>query len=493
MALEPPEIAALAEQVVRQRGRRARARCAFHAGVRKAVDLESIGARAPRLRGPETLAALLEGFPAAPPDDRRRLGRLALALLEEAVDQELAPREQETLAGLGAAQLSVEYELIALPDGMRERRTSLDRKRRAALFREESHALEPVFRLAAERVERTLALRSHAGLGDEAAACGLFGADLEALTSASEQLLRQTRDAAQELTAYRFRRARIDPGGGGTEHDLEAALELLDLREQLNPSAAVQLSEQLPRDLGLDPFAGGRVTLDAEPRGGRFPGLRVGLFGPDELAVVSAPQGSPVDVERLVVGRGQALHRAAIDGHLQLPDRALLDPTLPRATGLLFARVLAEPAWLRRVLRLPSRPAQELAQAFGLRALLQLRADAARLLVARELERAGPSPRLRELYRERLGQALGVEVPGHGAFDTSLEQAAAALSARALAAALDAALRESFNEDWWRNPHATELLQAFWANGGAVELEPLLGRVPPLSVLAPDAIARAAR
>ena len=493
MALSSPEFEALAEQLVRQQGRRARAHCGFLAGARQAIDLVAISARARELAEPDQLAAVLEALSGAAASERMSLRRLALGLLEEAVAQGSAASHASALQRLGAAQLSVEYELIALPDGMRERRVCLDRKRRTGLSREESKALEPWATAQAETVERRLSVRSRAGLGEEAAYAALLGLDLDALATASELLLRETRDAAQDLIAYRMRRSRVDAAGGGAGHDLEVALELLDLREHLGPTAAVRLSEQLARDIGLEPSAQGKITLDAELRGGRFPGLRVGVFGLDELAVVSAPLESPVDVERLVLGRGEALHRASIDADRDVLERGLLDPSLPRATGLLFARTLSEPAWIRRALRLPSRPAQEVAQAFGLRALMELRGLAARFLYARELERAGPSPRMRELYRERMGQAHFVDVPGHDAWDISLSSAGAELSARALALSLGDALLDNFNEDWWRNPHAAELLRAFWSPGGAVELQGVLGRAPALGKLGADAIARAAQ
>jgi hypothetical protein len=493
MALASPEFEALAEQLVRQQGRRARAHCGFLAGARKSVDLVAISLRARELAEPDQLSAVLEALASATPSERTSLRRLALALLEEAVAQGNAASQSSALQRLGTAQVSVEYELIALPDGMRERRVCLDRKRRTGLARGESRALEPMATAQAEGVERRLSVRSRAGLGEESAYAALLGLDLDALSSASELLLRQTRDAAQDLCAYRLRRARVDAGGGGAGHDLEVALELLDLREHLSPTAAVRLSEQLARDLALEPSAQGKISLDAELRGGRFPGLCVGIFGLDELAVVSAPLESPVDVERLVRGRGEALHRASIDSGCDDLERGVLDPALPRATGLLFARTLTEPAWIRRALRLPSRPSQELSQAFGLRALMELRGAAARFLFARELERAGPSPRLRELYRERMGQAHFVDVPADGAWDSALSLAGAELWAHAIAHSLADAMLDNFNEDWWRNPHAAELLRAFWSPGGGVELESVLGRPPALDKLGADAIARAAR
>ena len=486
MDLETSAFRAALEALVEVRHARARALSGFHAGARGPPDLARLASRARALGTPEPALAVREVLSSSSESEQPKLRTLLAALVEELGEQAAASARMRELALLGSGSVSVELERISLADAMRELPVCTERVRRAQLARGIDAAtlgLEPA---QAERVERRLEARSRLDLGAEAAWSALNGFDAAALASEAEGLLRQTRDAAMDLLGFRFRRARLG-AGQSARHDFLFALELCDLREHLPPHLAQPLADELPRGLGFPPRAGGEIAVDAEPRAGRFPGLRVERFSSEQVAVVCAPLASPPDLERLAHGLGRALHLAHLEGDAL--DRLLPETSRVRASGMVLARPLGEPAWMQRALRLPARVAHELSQAFAIRALFALREAAARFLSARELESMGPSAELADRYRSRMNAATGVDWGQAGAFELDLPNAAAELSAFFLAERLGRALLEGFNEDWWRNPHANELLRAFWSP--EAELESLLGASVSLGEMAKRYLERA--
>ena len=459
-----------------QRERRGRALAGWQAGIRKSVDLPGIASRAPALGTPEPFLAAREANELP----------LALALARELGDLAAARAEARWLEALTSAQVSVDLELLGLPEALRELPICVDRRRRALLAKAVDDTLHGIEHHQAEALERRLESRGRLELSSENALNSLIGFELTALASDAERVLRETNDPANDLLAFRFRRAGVDAGRGGARHDFELALQLLDLREQLSPHRAQVLAEELARSVGLEPRAGG-IAVDAEMRPGRIPGLVVARFGENELAVVAAPLGSPSDAETLARGLGEAIHLSLLDGD----DAVLVDPSLAKSTGWILARPLADPAWHRRVLRNPSRPAYELAQAFALRSLFALRLAAARFLTARELANQGPTESAKDHARARINSATCVDGPATGCYALDVIDCANDLRALLLAERLHHALIEHADEDWWRNPHASELLRAH-AVETSTNRDSLVGTAPELAKLLAGFIARAA-
>ncbi|MBS2029803.1 MAG: hypothetical protein JST54_18020 [Deltaproteobacteria bacterium] len=473
MSLAQPNHAWL-EALRVQRERRARALAGWQAGIRKSVDLPGLASRAPALGTPEPFLAARDAN-ALP---------LALALARELGDVAAARAESRALEALAGGQVSVELELLALPEALRELPICVDRRRRALLAKAVDDALRAIEHHQAEALERRLESRTRLELSSENALNPLLGFELGALAADAERILRETNDAAHDLLEFRFRRAGVDAGRGGAGHDFELALQLLDLREHLSPHRSLELARELARGVGLDPRG---IAVDAEARPGRVPGLVVARFGANELAVVAAPLGTPADGETLARGVGEAIHLALLDGD----DAVLIDPSLAKSTGWILARPLVEPAWHRRVLRNPSRPAHELAQAFALRSLFALRLAAARFLVARELANQGPTESAKDHARSRINSATGVDGPATGCFALDVIDCASELRALLLSERLHRALIEHADEDWWRNPHASELLRAH-ASETSLNRDSIVGSAPELAKLLSGFIARAA-
>jgi len=126
---------------------------------------------------------------------------------------------------------------------------------------------------------------------------------------------------------------------------------------------------------------------------------------------------------------------------------------------------------LERYLEVPRATGRELARLFAFAELTALREACARLSFEVELYRRGPGPELREVYEDRFRGALRVAVPpGMFLFGLSSHLAIGPLlQGSALAGAVLPALRERFDEDHWRNPHAAAFLRDVAAGGAAPE------------------------
>lgn len=271
-------------------------------------------------------------------------------------------------------------------------------------------------------------------------------------------LLARTADAAIDLLGFALKRLEptLTPRAAKL-HDARRAgtapwLAELFRREDLEHAVTRTLG-----DLGLNPAADGRITVDTEARPGRSPEpacfeLRV----PDQVRLLLTPDSGHEAFAGWLGAWGVALHRAHVGRGLPYVERRLGDRAVVRAVGHLFEGFLLEEGWLKRYLRLTSTQARETARLVAFQQLQRLRAAAATARYSAEAMAAGRFTGLRDAYVPALSAAWGVEVPGGGApFEVDvLGEALLELDACALATAMRAWLLERFNEDYYRNPAA---------------------------------------
>jgi hypothetical protein len=215
------------------------------------------------------------------------------------------------------------------------------------------------------------------------------------------------------------------------------------------------------QDLGL---AIGRLRIDEVTRPAAWPGAHA--LG--ELVVLRSRRGLADWPELL-----DALGRAVAASHQPAHRR---DPVFGAALGALLAGLCLERRWLAARLERSRREVADLTRALLLRRLLQARTSAAALRVATELERGLGGAAWRKAHREALSAATGAAWDGVRA---SRDGAAAPLAAtvRGLAEGerLREALRERFDEDWWRNPRTREHLAGLLAAGRLPDSAPAGG------------------
>jgi hypothetical protein len=217
------------------------------------------------------------------------------------------------------------------------------------------------------------------------------------------------------------------------------------------------------------------ATLDPRARVTVAPGARV-LLGPDDVRILASGSELGLAAE---LGAAEALGRAlalslaspALPVSLRLP----LDHTTARAVGVAFAQLLADTAFLRRTYALSAHDAENVALAAATLVTCE-----ARVCAAATCARAEPPPSRVAAAGQWLRRALArVTMPDEVAALLSLGSAAAVARSRArdTGLALYVALRERFDEDWWRNPRVAEALAALGARGGALSAEAALAEL----------------
>jgi hypothetical protein len=257
----------------------------------------------------------------------------------------------------------------------------------------------------------------------------------------------------------------------------EGATRFLDAGDDL----AAQALDRLARDaLGV---AGDDVDAADLPRLVRAPHLEADLPAREAAGAVSrtlellhldAPRGTPAGsgLEGLAA-YAEALREAGalaaasgVSPRLPPEARLLPDPALARGAGALLEGLLAEGAWISRVLRLPD-PEPVSRSAAAVR-LLMARAGAEGVRAAAGL---GDD--------DGLSRALGLPWPPILRLADGLAGLGPAddLRGRTLGAVLRAHLQEAHGSRWFAEAAAGGLLRELWLEGGRLDPEELAGEL----------------
>jgi len=334
-----------------------------------------------------------------------------------------------------------------------------DRERRAARARA---ALEAGAAAAARR-EEAAEVRARAR-----AEGGLFP-DWKVVVE-GDQALNASEDAYRDVLAFRARRdlgLAPRPEGDLARADLLriAALPRWDglFRPGMLPVALKLAFERLGLDLA-------RIRIDGDDRARKWPGVHV--HGP---RVSFRPSGGAGDWQDLLEGAGAALAFA----HAPASRR---DPVFPWAMGALLGGLVLEPRFLAERADVERRHAPDVIRDLALRRLFRLRARAAALRVATEVERGLSGARWRDAYRDALSTAALASWDGALASrDAEAADLAARLRGEGTAARLRVSLTERFDDDWWRNPRTAEHLAALLAAGRHEPGAPAAGAKSPVA------------
>lgn len=455
------------------RAEEAHARVERWSGSPDAPSAADVCARHGWLRGAEPRELLSQWFAsgAVSPDEA---GALAAHLACASTQHALASAK-DALRALAVSSVDVCGELTPLARVVAEVVTEQDARRRGAL----AAALSTV---AESHFPRLLEAR---GVADEVGARALVGLpprpdagpEAAALLLEAEVLLDATDDAARELCAAAVRASGLTLRRGELQwHELLFALRARPLDGHFPRAGRFRRFGVLFAPLGLDRELGAHV---------RVTGTHGGLDSRAHLAVLSAPRDVRIGAPTLEHGlrseltsldaTGCALAHALASPALPIALARPLDASVARSFGALFVQLHADRVFLHQARGLSGRELDAVARAAALHVLLELRVTAAALLA----RRAGGADRLSSAA-EALRRALGgAHVPA--ALAALVVRTPAALAARFRARrgalALQVALREHADEDWFRNPRASEPLRAMASRGGALTIEAALAEL----------------
>jgi hypothetical protein len=173
----------------------------------------------------------------------------------------------------------------------------------------------------------------------------------------------------------------------------------------------------------------------------------------------------------LLGAHGAALHAAHAGADAPGEARYAGDAAVRLGVGRLFAGLLGDEGWLRRYAGLDRARAEAVRRHAGFVALREARREAAALrLAVAVLGGEVPASEAADAGVVLVHEATGARAPAADLVDDAapwLRPAARVRGALFAAWAADA-LRERFDEDWWRNPRAGPWVAAELCAGGNV-------------------------
>lgn len=440
---------------------------AAYAGLKPTPELQPIYAKHEAAYGDEAFAQALKLFRSAPEGsgDARTAQLLLDWLLESRVGRDLASLDEREIAWENAA-------LVSLADGSKEpyqrvpitlgntrdvkARHTLDNARAALVERE----------LAPMRLERFQ--REHEIVGALGVAAtynatweALNGVSLAALRVECETFLRDTQTIWDDLFPEFLKRGLGMKPAEATRADVSALMRFPAFDPYFTAEAMEREVRRQVTEMGVSPDADGRVRYDTGDREGKRPrAFCAPVKIPDLVHLVLRPHGGQNDWMTLLHELGHALHFANMSRDLPFEFRWLGDNSVTEGYAMLFDHRLKDRGWLARYSGLGESPKKALPaflRAAGFEELHFVRRYCAKFIYETALHGGGvPWSALPDLYVETLTTATGFRYQRADAFvDVDPRYYSARyLRAWQMQAVLDESLRERFNEDWWRNPHA---------------------------------------
>lgn len=369
---------------------------------------------------------------------------------------------------------------------------SRDRQRRGELERALAEAVAQSDGARSSVFEAAQTALSELRLGDPrqaAVALQRRGWSDEAPGAAAEKLLRETDAIASDLGSWLLERnAGVERAA--ERHDVLHLVHAPACASAFPRGELLRTCRRWAEMLRLDLDAQRAVRLDDDDAPLRPAGARaVAVDPPDEVRVVLATEEGPRALAQLLSALSVAQLRAGPPGDAPPEDLWFDDPGLPVACGAVLASLVREPGWLRRCARADLRRDDERAIAYAF--VLDARLAAARTLGSLEAHASGFGARAGQTMRELFLRATFADLPPGLALreiDPWLSSWAE-LRGLALASQVRGALREKFDEDFWRNPRALAPLQGMWNRGGrpsVAELFAELGAAPSIDPLIAD-------
>jgi len=434
-----------------------------YSGRKQAPELQPVYTRHAAIIGDEAFGLAREAFLAAPEkSEDRRAARLMLDWqVESQSSRELAAQDEREIQWEGTAIVDVgdarqmQFQAVAI-ELANERDARARHTIEAARDRLVQGELAPI-RL--ERFQRERDIVERLGLGDYVATFELLsGVSLIDLAAQCEGFLRDTDDLWRDVLPEFSRRVLNMEPSELTRADAAALFRARSFDAAFPAARMEETILRQVREMGIDPLAGGRITLDTgEREGKRSRAFCSAVRVPNEVYLVMRPHGGQTDWMTFLHELGHALHFAYMQHDLAFEYRWLGDNSITEGYAMLFDHRMQDRGWLSRYTELSASNLPAFIRSIGFEELHFLRRYSAKLVY--ELELYGGKTRwdsLPDVYVERLSAATNFR---YGRADAFVDvdprfYAARYLRAWQLQALIAETLVERYDDDWWRNPRA---------------------------------------
>ena len=381
---------------------------------------------------------------------------------------ELARREAAAVVRINGDELPFRQAAVVQADERdADRRAAIEAARLEVTARELNPLLEGAHERAADSA-RSLGFRSMRALCEE-----LGGLDLERLQAQAHAFLASTDALYEPLLDPELERQLGLPLAAMRRSDIAAFVRAPRLDAAFPSGRALRALEATLAGMGLER---GSVEVDSESRPTKSPrAFCAPVRVPDEVHLVFPAVGGREDFDALFHEAGHAWHYANVDRDLPVEARYLGDNSVTEGFAFVLEHLLADAAWLRRILGVED-PDPLIRYSQALR-LLFLRRYCAKLLYEVELHGGElGSDAASETYAERLSRALRIDWPRETwlADVDPFFYAARYLRAWAFETRLRRHLSDRFGPAWFAERDAGDYLRGLWRQGQAHDADELL-------------------
>jgi hypothetical protein len=451
-----------------------------HSGQKATAELQPIYARHAAILGPDALAMTLDAFRSATHGtEEQRSARLLL-------DWQAESQSARQLAALDEREIAWEASaVVTLADGRQIEYEALGIEIANNPNPAERHAMEQAYArlvereltpIRRERFQRERDITEQLGLAPNYNATFelLSGVSLVGLRDECARFLRDTQSLWDDTLPEFGKRVLGMDVASLTRADAKALFRAREFDQYFPPNRMEESIRRQVQDMGIDPLASGRITLDTGDREGkRSRAFCSPVRVPDEVYLVLRPHGGQTDWSTFLHELGHALHFAYMRPNLAFEYRWLGDNSITEGYAMLFDHLMETGGWLKRYTELGANHVQRYLRAAGFEELHFLRRYCAKLIYEIELYGGAMAwDGLPDLYAEQLTSATTFRYDPADAFiDVDPRYYAARyLRAWQLQALITETLVERYDADWWRNPRAGPWICAALFGEGQREL-----------------------
>jgi hypothetical protein len=452
----------------------------FASGLKPETDLFEIEESYADLASPEAVQAVTRELGKARGNEALRIFHLLNFLLEMLLEAQVAPLQTRLYSRQGKASLKIRKRSLPFRRSQAVLATEKDRVVRLLIGSEQHRVFATLNPLLLSILKTVHATSKQLNKGGHVDLCGRrIGVNLRALGEAADKFLSATRDLYMERME-RVARQRLGLALDDLRReDMAFLLGGSEFDEIFPAGAMVSFAEAIPRGVGLDPTAGGRIAYDLEEREGKSHRACAYMIRvPDELVVAVRPKAGAAALRQFLEEVGQALHRSAIDPSLPFEFRCLGYPAVFQASGHLLGRLLLDPGWLAKHPGAGG-AAEPLLASLALKEIYFLRLLATQFRYELALHQSESPEKMDVVFSDMIAEHCSVRfAPEAYLFLTDFHfNSASYLQGLLLESVLRRRLAERFGKDWSSKRDVGGFLRDLWKTGGKLSFSDAMERL----------------
>ncbi|RLC41135.1 MAG: hypothetical protein DRH49_05970 [Candidatus Coatesbacteria bacterium] len=294
----------------------------------------------------------------------------------------------------------------------------------------------------------------------------LKGVDYETLAEGMDWFISESESTYRELLSEMaivelgLEIDKIEP------YDTRYLFNMFRFRDQLPGDELIKVVETWTNEWGIDPTAYGNVTFDTETRKRKSPrAFCAPVRVPDEVYLVIMPRGGFSDYKSFLHELGHALHYGFANSKYPMEYLYLGDNAVTEAYAFTFDHMMVNPLWVKRYLSLKD---PQLFTRYSITySIFMLRRYGAKIRYELIFHRDGKDSDMRMTYSDLLRKSTLMkqnDVNYLQDIDANM-YVASYLRAWILEAQLNMYLTENYDEDWFRNPKASNFMLDLFSMG----------------------------